>query len=310
MAIPPFKDFLLATLKNYSDRQVHTIVDVQNRLADDFDLSDADRTEMLESGFQTRLNNRVQWAHTYLSRSKLLERVKRSQYRISDRGRALLDEKPREVSPALLKERYSEFREFVSPNRTGGSELAPGPDVSTSASEAGPGTPEERLESNYRALRVALAQQLVDQLKASSPSFFERVVVELLVAMGYGGSRADAGKAVGRSGDGGIDGIIKEDRLGLDAVYIQAKRWDSQVGRPIVQGFVGALAGRKAHKGILITTSSFSQEARRYVEDIPQKVILIDGAQLAEYMMDFGVGVATTATYAVRRIDSDFFEET
>jgi restriction system protein len=304
MAVPPFKNFLLPALKRYADGQVHSVKEVESKLADDLNLSEADREELLESGIQTRLHNRVHWAHSYLSKSKLIDRVERSRYRIAERGRQLLAEGLTEISPALLRELYEEFRKFVTPKTS-----TPDSTPSASRAEEDSGTPEESLESNYMTLRSTLIQQLLDQVKSSTPAFFERLVVELLVAMGYGGSRADAGKAVGRSGDGGIDGIIKEDRLGLDAVYIQAKRWDSVVGRPVVQAFVGALAGRKATKGVLITTSGFSAEAKTYAESISQKVILIDGAQLADYMIEFGIGVTTTARYEVKRIDSDFFEE-
>jgi restriction system protein len=173
----------------------------------------------------------------------------------------------------------------------------------------GPGTPEETLEASYHALRKRLADELLERVKACSPAFFEKLVVDLLVAMGYGGSRRDAGKAIGRSGDGGIDGIIKEDRLGLDAVYLQAKRWQGTVGEPVVREFAGSLEGHRARKGVLMTTSQFSPEARKYVGKIEKKIVLIEGAELAQLMIDHGVGVTDLATYQVRKVDLDYFGE-
>lgn len=305
MAVPAFKEFLLPTLKRYGDSSEHTLGELLKSLGDDFGLSDTDRAEMLESGMQTRLHNRVAWAHVYLAKAKLLDRVARSRYRITEKGKKLLVSKPVEITPAFLRDNYPEFRDFASSaSRATEGDTGASPPNDESAS-----TPEERLEAGYQTLRLQLAQQLLDRIKTCSPAFFERLVIDLLVAMGYGGSRIDAGKAVGRVGDGGIDGIIKEDRLGLDAIYIQAKRWESSVGRPIVQAFVGALAGRKANKGVLITTSLFTQDAKAYVDGISQKVTLIDGAQLAEFMIDSGVGVTPAATYSVKRVDSDYFEE-
>jgi restriction system protein len=170
-------------------------------------------------------------------------------------------------------------------------------------------TPEEHLEYGYRTVREQVASDLLQRIKAASPSFFEGLVVELLLAMGYGGSRSDAGKIVGRSGDGGIDGLIKEDRLGLDAIYIQAKRWDTTVGRPEIQKFAGALQGQRAKKGVFITTSDFTKEAHGFVSQLESKIVLIDGAMLAGLMIDFGIGVTTTATYSICRTDSDYFEQ-
>ncbi|MBC6937830.1 MAG: hypothetical protein DWB42_18655 [Chloroflexi bacterium] len=170
-------------------------------------------------------------------------------------------------------------------------------------------TPEEILEASYQDLRTDLAKELLERVKACSPRFFEKLVVDLLLAMGYGGSRKDAGAAIGQSGDGGIDGIIKEDRLGLDIVYVQAKRWDGTVGRPVVQAFAGSLEGFRARKGVFITTSTFSKDAREYVERIEKKIVLIDGEQLAQFMIDYGIGVTEVATYTVKKADQDYFGE-
>jgi restriction system protein len=168
-------------------------------------------------------------------------------------------------------------------------------------------TPEEILETTYQSLRNNLAQELLERVKKAPAKFFENLVVDLLVAMGYGGSRKDAGQVLGQTGDGGIDGIIKEDKLGLDVVYIQAKKWDGTVGRPTVQGFAGALMGKKANKGVLLTTSQFSQDAKGYAESIGQKIVLIDGEQLAQFMIDYGIGVTVQQSYTVKRVDLDYF---
>jgi restriction system protein len=303
MPVPAFKDYLLPTLKSYSDGQTRKLSETVTPLADHFHLSDADRSEMLESGAQTRHVNRVAWAHVYLAKAKLLERVARAKYSLTGRGREVLGMSLAEITPSFLRQRFPEFATFA----TAHTNSQPGSGSDTSEPEATK-TPEEVLDGSYQTLRAELAAQLLDVVKQSSPAFFERLVIDLLVAMGYGGSRIDAGRAVGQSGDGGIDGIIKEDRLGLDAVYVQAKRWEGNVGRPVVQAFVGALAGRKANKGVLITTSGFSTDAKLYAETIPQKLVLIDGEQLTQYMIDFGVGVATASTYVVKKLDSDYFD--
>jgi restriction system protein len=261
---------------------------------------------MLPSGIQTTFFNRVGWASTYLKKAGILEPTRRGFYRITERGRDLLKAPPKTINVRFLK-KYPEFIEFqkLKGTRTGEKiGLLSGPcELSTA-------TPSEALESAYENLRDELADELLGRLKKTSPSFFERIVVELLVKMGYGGSRADAGKAIGRSGDGGIDGIIKEDKLGLDVVYVQAKRWDSNpVGRPDVMQFAGALQAQRANKGIFITTSRFTDEARGYVSQIGSKIVLIDGEQLTGLMIDNEIGVSTVALYPVRRIDADYFEE-
>lgn len=170
-------------------------------------------------------------------------------------------------------------------------------------------TPEEAIESAYQGLRQQLAQELLAKILTCTPTFFEYLVVELLVKMGYGGSRKDAGERIGQSGDGGVDGIIKEDRLGLDTIFIQAKRWQGSVGRPEIQKFVGALQGQRARKGVFITTSTYTADATAYVGQIDTKVVLIDGQKLASFMIDFDVGVSPAASYTVKRIDFDYFEE-
>lgn len=266
-------------------------------LAETLGLTEAERQELLPSGKQTRLANRVAWARTHLKHAGLLTIPARGLVRITDRGKEALDEAPEEINMKYLF-RYPEYVEF----RAGKVE------DSSTAEAADALTPEERLESSYSTLRDALADDLLERMRQVAPGFFEQLVVDLLVAMGYGGSRGDAARAVGQSGDGGIDGIIKEDKLGLDAVYVQAKRWSANVGRPVVQAFAGSLDGFRARKGILITTSSFSKDATDYVSKIEKRIVLIDGVRLADLMIEHGVGVDPVATYTVHKIDEDYFE--
>jgi restriction system protein len=251
---------------------------------------------MLPSGFQAKFTNRVAWAATHLNKAKALQRVGRGRYRITDRGRQLLAG-GQPIGPQLAK--FPEYQEFK--GRSKPSDGAPTPTFDDVA-------PAEVIDAAIQSVRAAVATELLDRIKAAPPDFFERLVVELLIAMGYGGSRRDAGEAVGRSGDGGIDGVIKEDRLGLDAVYIQAKRWENPVGRPMVQQFSGSLDQHKATKGVLITTSSFTADARDYVRSIGKRIVLVDGIQLADLLIDNEVGVLTEASYKLVRVDPGFFD--
>ena len=275
-------------------------------LAKELALTDDDLKEMLPSGIQYAFVNRIGWASTYMKKAGLIEATRRGYYRITSRGQDLLKKQPKAINVKLLKQ-YPEFLEFQQLKGTRSGEKA---SSSVAAPDSSTATPSEALETAYENIRDELADELLARLKKSSPSFFERVVVELLVKMGYGGSRADAGKAIGRSGDGGIDGIIKEDRLGLDVVYIQAKRWDNNsVGRPDVMQFAGALQAQKANKGIFITTSRFTDDARSYVSQIGSKIVLIDGEQLTNLMIENDVGVSTISMYPVKKIDADYFDE-
>jgi restriction system protein len=234
----------------------------------------------------------------------LIEPIGRGQYRITPRGLEVLKSKPAKIDTALLKQ----FPEFLHPLNSNRDQPGDGPEAEVE-DQPEKQTPQEALENAYQQIRRELADELLQTISSATPGFFEHVVVELLVAMGYGGSLKDAGKAVGRTGDDGIDGIIKEDRLGLDAVYIQAKRWTASVGRPEVQNFAGSLEGHRARKGVFITTSQFSKDAREYVTRIEKKIVLIDGEQLAQLMIDFGVGVTEIDTYQVKKLDRDYFEE-
>jgi len=304
VAIPDYQTIMLPLMQYAGDGQEHSLRETIDALADVFRLTPDQRKELLPSGQQEVFDNRVGWARTYLTKAGLLEKTRRSHYAISERGRQVLAQSPDRIDVKFLKQ-FEEFRQFQALKGTRSGSRSMTSEAVTDEEV----TPEESLESAYGRLRDALAGEVLQQVKASSPSLFEKLVVELLLKMGYGGSRQDAGRAVGRSGDEGIDGIIKEDRLGLDIIYIQAKRWEAGVGRPEVQKFAGALQGQRAKKGIMITTSSFSNEAREYVSKIDNKIVLIDGAQLADLMIDHNLGVSPTASYEVKRIDTDYFTE-
>lgn len=301
MAIPDYQALMLPLLRLVSDRKEHLLRAVIESLAEEFALSSEERNELLPSGSQFVFANRVGWARTYLKQAGLIDSPRRGMCRITQRGLNFLQEKPLRVDVKLL-ERFPEFLEFLNRRRDRASPSIP------AFTESGE-TPEDALAAAYQTLRAELEAELLQQVKESSPAFFERLVVDLLVKMGYGGSRQDAGRAIGRSGDGGIDGIINEDRLGLDVIYIQAKRWDGTVGRPEIQRFAGALQGQRARKGVFITTSSFSPDAEEYALRIDSRIILIDGARLTRLMVDHNVGVSPVGVYEVKKIDSDFFTE-
>lgn len=304
MPIPDFQTVMLPFLAYMSDNNEHSLRQVIEHLASHFELAPADRQEMLPSGTKPIFDNRVSWAKTYLLKAGLLESPKRAIFKITPRGQQVLGQNHQRIDIAFLKQ-FPEFIEFLRPGNSNESQQ-----VTSEHNDTVQSTPEEILEDSYQNIRRTLAQDLLAKIKVCPPAFFERLVVELLVKMGYGGSIKDAGRATRLTGDEGIDGIIKEDRLGLDFIYIQAKRWDNQaVGRPDIQSFVGALDGQRATKGIFITTSRFSETAKEYVKTITKKVILIDGVELASYMIDFGLGVSTFATYELKKIDTDYFEE-
>jgi restriction system protein len=292
---------MLPLLRFAADGEEHSLSEARDALANQFQLTEADRQELLPSGHQSKFANRVAWAKVYLQQAALLASPRRGYFQISPRGAEVLHSPPARIDIKFL-EQFPEFRAFRAPSaeHTPPGQLAPAHE---------PETPEETLEDSYAKIKVGLASELLTRVKAASPQFFERLVVELLVKMGYGGSRSDAGQAIGRAGDEGIDGVISQDHLGLDVVYLQAKRWDSTVGRPEIQKFVGALHGKRANKGVFITTGPFSSDAIAYVTQIDPKVVLIDGRKLAELMIDFGIGVTTLTTYYMRRVDSDYFDE-
>jgi restriction system protein len=301
MAIPDYQTCMLPLLRFYGQGGERTNRESIDALAVEFELTDAERRVMLPSGVQGLFDNRVNWARTYLKKAALIVASKRGVHSVTKRGSEVLKSRPEKLDTAYLKQ-FSEFNDFRTLRRARQEDAE-------SDFEQRPETPEELLESSYHRLRRELADDLLQRLKQCSPSFFEHLVVDVIVRMGYGGTRKDAGKAIGRSGDDGIDGIIKEDKLGLDAIYIQAKRWENTVGRPEIQKFVGALTGQRAKKGLFITTSEFSSDAEEYVGRIDAKVVLIDGESLAQLMMDHNVGVSTVASYEIKKVDSDYFSE-
>jgi restriction system protein len=300
MAIPDYQTIMLPLLKFVADQKEHSVHEAVKYLANEFNLSDDDRKEMLPSGQQEVFLNRVGWARTYMKKAGLLDSPKRGIFVITERGKKVLASNPSKIDNKLLTH-YDEFKEFKKKKRKVEEE--------TEVLEFQDKTPEEAFETAYENLRTELSSDILEHLKKSDPTLFEKIVIEVLVKMGYGGSLRDAGKAIGRSRDEGIDGIIKEDRLGLDIIYVQAKRWDNTVSRPEIQKFAGALQGQRAKKGIFITTSNFSKDAIEFASKIDSKIILIDGDQLTEYMIDFNVGVTTTSKYELKKIDLDYFVE-
>ena len=304
MAVPDYQQFMLPFLRILGDGQVHSLSEIKERLAEEFGLTEEDRKELLPSGRQRTFDNRVGWARTYLKKALLLESPERAKYRITPRGREALLMEPETIDINFLSQ-YPEFLEFINSSKKRNKKQQ---DTEINIGESRR-TPDETIDAIYQELRRELKQEILELVKECSPSFFEKLVVDLLVAMGYGGSRADAGQAIGRSGDGGIDGIIKEDKLGLDTIYIQAKRWNGSVGRPEIQKFTGSLIGQGANKGVFITTSTFTDGAKEYVERIDRKIVLIDGEQLAEFMLDYDIGVNEKERYIIKQIDMDYFVE-
>lgn len=299
MTVPEYQALMLPLLKIASNGIEHSLSEVIETLAGELRLTDNDKRELLPSARQTKFENRVGWARTYLKKAGLLASTGRGKFCITERGVEVLKTNPTSITRKYL-EQFPEFLEFQNGSRQE-SEQSTENQVSTQ-------TPEEVLEFSYQNLKSELAQEVLQRIKSCSPKFFEKIVVDILLAMGYGGSRKDAGQAVGQSGDGGVDGIIKEDKLGFEIIYIQAKKWEATVGRPAIQAFAGSLEGLKAKKGVFITTSQFSKEAREYVNLIEKKIILIDGNQLAKLMIEHDFGVAEIGRYILKKIDSDYFD--
>lgn len=305
MAIPTYDEFMYPMLDEISDGSEYKFRDLIEILSVRFDLTEEEKTELLPSGQQAVVDNRIGWAKTYLKKAGLLVYPKRAHVRITERGRAVLSKDIHNIDRSFLMQ-FDEFEKFQT--------------VSNKDNDSGEkqslvnnddNTPEESIEKAYLTIKSSLSDELISKIMGLSPTFFERLVVDLIVKMGYGGSRKDAGRATKQSNDGGIDGIIKEDKLGLDEIYIQAKRWDpnKNVGRPEIQKFIGALAGQGAKKGIFITTGGFSREATEFVPRNETKVVLIDGERLTDLMIEYNLGVSTQATYDLKRLDSDYFDE-
>ena len=299
--IPDFQTIMLPLLEILADKKENTLQNLILHVCDTFLLTEEERNELVPSGVQTKIYNRVTWALTHLKKAKLISSPKRGIFIIADRGLETLKLNLERIDLKFLKEipeyktgwqerHSSEKKDVVEEIETGK-------------------TPEELLDYSYTQLKEELAVELVERIKECSPSFFERLVVDLLIKMGYGGSRKEAGRVIGKSGDGGIDGIINEDKLGLDSIYVQAKKWEGAVGRPEIHKFIGALAGQGAKKGIFITTSYFTREANDYQPKNDTKIVLIDGKKLAELMIENDVGVTAKFNYEVKKMDNDYFEE-
>ncbi|MBI9108902.1 MAG: restriction endonuclease [Spirochaetales bacterium] len=299
MSVPDYQSFMYPLLKYAEDGAVHKTSQAYEDLALDMELSEEDKSELLPSGAQNVYKNRIGWASTYLKKAGLIMSEKRGFFQITDIGKKVLSSSIDKIDNSYLKQ-FDSFNDFQ--NREASSDVQ----SAVSASEQ---TPDEAIEAAVTEMNNSLASDLLEKLKDNSPAFFEKAVVELILGMGYGGSRKEAGKIVGKSSDGGIDGIIKEDKLGLDVIYIQAKRWEGVVSRPEIQKFVGALQGQRARKGIFITTSRFSKEAEDYAVNIDTKVILIDGSRLADLMIEHNLGVTPVQTYTIKKLDTDYFIE-
>ncbi|MBI5807587.1 MAG: restriction endonuclease [Ignavibacteriales bacterium] len=303
--IPDYQSLMLPLLKLLSDGKEHKYRELIETLAEKFHLTAEERKDLLASGNQPIFDNRVGWAKTYLKKAGLIESTQRATFVITQLGKEVLSKNPDKIDVKYLNQfsSFVEFRKFSRKDNESEEE--------ESKNGANENTPEEILDSAYQSIRKSLASELLQKVIDLSPSFFERLVIDLLVKMGYGGSVKDAGKAIGKSGDEGIDGTIKEDKLGLDTIYIQAKKWKTGniVGRPEIQKFVGALAGQGAKKGIFITTSTFTKDALDYNPRNETKIVLIDGEQLAQLMIDFNIGCTTQQIYELKKIDNDYFSE-
>ncbi len=300
MPIPDYESIMLPLLKTLSDGKEMSLREHIDEMAIHFNLTEDERKVLIPSGRSYTFDGRVSWARTYMKQAGLLESPRRGYVKITSDGQKLLNDGITELNTSFLH-KYPAFIEFK--QRKGTRKKEPEKTEVVLSTE----TPEEQLDLAYAVIRDELSSELLNRVKQSSPSFFEKLVVELLLKMGYGGSRKEAGKAIGQSGDEGIDGIIDEDRLGLDTIYIQAKKWENSISRPEIQKFVGALQGKRAKKGIFITTSVFTKEASRYVENIENKVVLIDGSKLTDLMIDFNVGVSLQSNYELKKIDDDYF---
>jgi restriction system protein len=304
MAVPEFNQIKAPAIQFFADGKPHKITEVYSVLAKHFALTDADLSEMLPSGTQSRWHNRANWACYDLYRAGLLDKPKRGLYVITELGKKVAEKKPTIIDRDFLL-KFPKFADWVNASNKGGESAAVEKDLALKSDA----TPNEVIDAAFKSLQATLNADLMELVRKMNPYRFERLVLDLLLAMGYGGSREEAATVTQKSNDEGIDGLINEDRLGLDRIYVQAKRWKDSVGRPHIQSFVGALAGQHAQKGIFITTSDFSATAREYVKNLPQRVILIDGQRLAELMIEHNIGVSRAYSYEIKRVDSDYFEE-
>jgi len=305
VAIPDFQTLMLPVLQSAADGEVN-IGELVERLADEFKLTEEERRHLLPSGRQATFTNRTHWAKTYLGKAGLIEPTRRGYFRITARGKEVLAKRPKRIDMKFLSQ-YDEFKVFRSRDR--GEEA--NADTVTAVVESATQTPDELIRGIHREIEQALKKELLDRILNTVPAFFERVVVELLLTMGYGGGREGAGRAIGRAGDGGLDGVIDQDALGLDRVYIQAKRYklNSAISENDIRAFAGSLEGAKATKGIFVTTSYFTEPARKFAERVAKRIILIDGEQLAGLLLRYDVGVRVDTTFSIKKIDEDFFVE-
>jgi restriction system protein len=313
MPIPDYQSLMRPLLAFASDGREKNINDAINGIADQLNLTSEERTELLPSGKQPIFSNRVHWARTYLDKAGAIKRTRRSHFEITERGKHLLTENPTQINAQVLKQ-FPEFIAFQTPKSNAGvveTDAFSTPDSIAVDFTDSSVTPEEAVQQAETQIFESLKGQLLNRIWELSPGFFERLVVDLIVAMGYGGTRANVVQRLGKSGDEGIDGVVNEDPLGLDVVYIQAKRYaaDNTIGRERIQQFAGALVGQGASKGVFVTTSSFSRGAIEYALKVPQRIILIDGKELARLMVQYGVGVRIERTVELKRIDLDYFDE-
>lgn len=308
MAVPDYQSLMLPLLKYASDGTEKNIREAIASLSDEFRLTTEDKELTIPSGKETLISNRVHWARTYLDKAGVIKRTRRSHFQITSRGQEILASNPNELNVRILRQ-FPEFVEFQSPRKSILGDLSTGSEKIDDIQETAI-TPEEAIYSAEKELNNKLSTEIIERIGDMSPSFFEQLVVDLIVAMGYGGSREIVAQRIGKSGDEGIDGIVNEDPLGLDIVYIQAKRYkpDNVIGREKIQQFSGALVGQNANKGVFVTTSSFTKGAIEYAERVPQRIILINGTELANLMIRYSVGVRTERKIEIKRIDADYFE--
>ncbi len=307
--IPDYQTLMLPLLEQLSDQKEHELQELIKTLSDKFNLTDEERNELLPSGNQEVINNRVGWARTYLKKANLLTSPRRATFKITEQGIQVLNKKPTKIDVKFLQG-LDDFKKWQISYQTNYQNKKESELIEENIAEIEQGkTPEELLDYSFQKLKDELAVELIDKIKSCSPVFFERLVVDLLIKMGYGGSRKEAGQIIGKSGDGGIDGIIKEDKLGLDTIYVQAKKWENTVPVGQVRDFAGSLLSKKAKKGIFISTSNYPKGAYEFVSSIEPRIVLIDGKELAELMIQHNVGMATKSIYELKKLDLDYFEE-
>jgi restriction system protein len=300
--VPPYHTLMLPLLKVMGSRNEMTTKQMRDEVAENLGLTVEALSERLPSGSQNAFDNRMGWARTYLFKAGLLDRPRRATYAISDAGKKLLANPPSEINVDFLRS-YDQFNQFLGSSKSDKESTASDDVIDYEL------TPEEQIEKGVRQIQRELQGEVLDRVKQLPPEGFEQLVLRLLVGMGYGGSMADV-QGVARGADGGVDGVVNQDHLGLDRIYIQAKRWEGSVGRPVIQGFVGALAGVGASKGVIMTTSTFAQPAQEYVRTLTdRRIVLVDGQRMSELMLKHGIGVSTKQTFVIQRMDEDFFLE-